>query len=93
MNTRIHKLHAVPGPGAQSSAPEPVVSRRDVSVAVIVVAVLLGDAALGGLVSSRSGSDVTQKTATAPEPPVEFVYFPSQYVNQATEPEEHIQAF
>jgi hypothetical protein len=67
-------------------------------VAVIVAALLLG-AALGralpptGVAGTAAQSAPAVQFAPAAQSPEPFVYFPSQYVNQATEAEEHIQAY
>ena len=67
---------------------------RGIGVAAVAVVIVLLGAAVGGSLSPKSGTDApAQHVALAPEPTQEFVYFPAQYVNQATEVEEHIQAF
>jgi len=40
-----------------------------------------------------SQSNTSARPAEDPNASTEFVYFPGQYVNQATEPTEHLQAF
>jgi hypothetical protein len=68
--------------------------RRVVSMAAIIVAALLLGAALGRVLPTKPEAVAApQSGSTAPQSTETFVYFPSQYVNQATEIEEHIQAF
>ena len=90
MNIGRQHLSVIAGaPGGESSQ-QAHAPRRDVAIAVIVAAVLL----LGGAFSTRSEVDAAAHSVSpAPEPTEGFVYFPSQYVNQATEVEEHVQAF
>ncbi len=94
MNIGTQHLSVIAGaPGGESSQ-QAHAPRRDVAIAVIVAAVLLLGAAIGGAFSTRSEVDAAAHSVSpAPEPTEGFVYFPSQYVNQATEVEEHIQAF
>jgi hypothetical protein len=40
-----------------------------------------------------SGELTASEKIVAPATSADFVYFPSQYVNKATEPSEHIQGF
>jgi hypothetical protein len=61
--------------------------------AVIVAAVLLGAAVGRALPTKPEAGAAAQSIPSAPETAGSFQYFPSQYVNQATEAEEHIQAF
>jgi hypothetical protein len=43
--------------------------------------------------AGNQGGTALQSAVTPGIPGTEFVYFPGQYVNQATEPSAHIQAF
>lgn len=63
--------------------------RLQIIAALIGFAVLLAGGARWGEGESRP-SPMPGETQVAPEP---FEYFPAQYENQATEREEHIQAF
>jgi hypothetical protein len=68
---------------------------RTVGLVVIVLA-LLSLVAAAGMRSDSAGTQggtALQAAVTPGIPGTEFVYFPGQYVNQATEPSEHIQAF
>ena len=62
---------------------------------LVIAAALAALAAAAGLQSgpadSRNG--VTLQAAENANASDEFVYFPAQYLNQASEPSEHIQAF
>jgi hypothetical protein len=98
MITSRQHLNIVPGTTEQSAIFQPQVGRGDITMAVIAmaliaVAILLLGAAAGGMVSDTPGMETAQRAAPAPQSSGDFVYFPSQYVNQATEIEEHIQAF
>jgi hypothetical protein len=68
---------------------------RTVGLVAIVVALLSLVAAAGMRADSAGtqGGTAPQPAAAPGTPGTEFVYFPGQYVNQATEPSEHIQAF
>jgi hypothetical protein len=61
--------------------------------AVIIAALLLGAAVGRALPTKPEAVALAQSGSTAPQPIETFVHFPSQYVNQATEREEHIQAY
>jgi len=66
---------------------------RAIVVTVVAAALLLG-ATVSGTLSTKASVDAAVHGASAAPEPIEIsVYFPSQYVNQATEVEEHIQAF
>lgn len=72
--------------------------RRYLNGALLVVAILLLGAAASGFISSQSRTEEFSAAAAragqpAQPPGQEFVYFPSQYVNQATDTEPHIEAF
>jgi hypothetical protein len=86
----VRPLPGVQDDGATGRAQPP---RRVVSMAVIVAALLLG-AAVGRVLPTTAATGATaQSAAPASQATEPFVYFPSQYVNQATEVEEHIQAY
>lgn len=66
---------------------------RIVGLTVVLVVVMLGTAQW--MQSSRDTAtlDSAQQESQVSNAAEQFVYFPGQYVNQATEPTEHIQAF
>ena len=69
-------------------------SRLQIVAAAVGLAVLL----VGGARWSHHDKGTAQEASAQPEAaaqaePTTFDYFPAQYVNQATEKEEHIQAF
>ena len=68
-------------------------SRRITALAMALAVVTLA-AASGNWPQTASSepSSALEAPATS-NAPSEFVYFPAQYVNQATAPSEHIQAF
>ena len=68
--------------------------RRIKRLAAALALVSLG-AACGMKADSvgSQGGTALQAAASPSTPDSGFVYFPRQYVNQATEPSEHIQAF
>ena len=75
---------------------EDVRALRFVGGTLTVIAILLTGAIAGCLVdSSAPGKPETGGAMAAQEAPQpeKFVYFPSQYVNQATEVQPHIEAF
>ena len=83
MNTSKH-LTMIP---AASDSETPRASSglgREIGVTAAVVAILLAGA-LGGMFAPQSGTPVAEAQASAPQPSQEFVYFPSQFVNQGTE--------
>jgi hypothetical protein len=90
------RQHVRPIPGQQVDGATGDVRRprRVLSmVAVIFAALLLGAAVGRALPTKPEAVAAAQSGSTAPQPTETFVYFPSQYVNQATEREEHIQAY
>ena len=70
-------------------------SRLQIIAAAVGLAVLLagGASTLPQSDSDRANVTAEQPKAAAQAEPTTFDYFPAQYVNQATEAEEHIQAF
>ncbi len=64
-------------------------------IALVVVLALASLAAAYGMRSDLAGSQSSMpiQATENPNASTESVYFPAQYVNQATEPTEHIQAF
>jgi hypothetical protein len=64
-------------------------------IGLVAALALVSLAAACGMADSAVSQDGTalQTAATPSTPDSGFVYFPGQYVNHATEPSEHIQAF
>jgi hypothetical protein len=84
MNTSKH-LSVIPAitDGDASRAPSGL--PLDIALGAIVVAILLTGVAAGGAFAPDWGAPVAEPQASAAQPSQEFVYFPSQYVNQGTE--------
>jgi hypothetical protein len=87
-NEHLHLISQEDQHSVQADVP-----RRVAVLALIIAAVVLLGAAAGGMFPSRAGGEASSGETAMAEPAHEFVYFPSQYVNQATEIEEHIEAF
>lgn len=91
MNTNVYKLYVVP-----TKAGLQLVTGRDIAVAVIVAVLMLSGAGISQLAATGTAAEIqehAEPAEPAPERQSDWVYFPSQYVNQGTEKEEHIQAF
>lgn len=94
MNTREQHFNA-PSHGKESPPAPTRRTRHPVAVAIAILAAVLLVAAAQW---TQPGRGSGQHTAT-PEVKAggsfsaEFDYFPDQYINQAKEPEEHVQAF
>jgi len=87
----IKIVPSAPDQGATGSAQPP---RRELAIAAVILAALLLGAAMGrALPTKPEAVAVAPSGSTAPQAAEPFVYFPSQYVIQATEREEHIQAY
>ena len=76
----------------------PLIPTRNMGHRVIALVIVLGlvsFGAAGGMRPAPAGSQesTAPQTVANPNAATEFVYFPGQYVNHATEPSEHIQAF
>ena len=76
----------------------PFISRRSAGYRITVLATVIALVSL--VVASATGFNLfggqitpDRQAAENPDPRTEFVYFPGQYVNQATEPSENIQGF
>ena len=61
-------------------------------IAVLTIAAA-GAAVIIGITSMTSGETTAGSAATPPVVNVESTYFPSEYINKAIGPSEHIQAF
>ena len=74
-------------PGADHYSPDDALSGRPraIAIAAILVAIFLTGVAAGRSFGPESGVPTTDSQASAPQPAQEFVYFPSQYVNQGKE--------
>jgi hypothetical protein len=95
MSTRNQQLSVIPGPsdGEAGTASAPS-ARRDVALAMAVVTLLLMGVAVGGTLAPQAEPAIaTQSGAAAAQPSQEFVYYPSQYVNQGLEIPEPIPTF
>ena len=84
-------IHASDGKDARQFS----TSRLQIIAAAVGLAVLLagGASTLPQSDSDRANDSAEQPGAAAQAAPATFIYFPAQYVNQAKEVEEHIQAF
>lgn len=76
----------------------PIIPARNAGhqiIAMVVVVALVSLAAAYGMRPDLAGSQSSTPLQTAgnPNASTEFVYFPAQYVNQATETSEYIQPF
>ena len=60
---------------------------------VVAGTILWAAAIFVALMSMTSGELTASEQIPTPATSDDFTYFPSQYVNQATGPSEHIQAF
>ena len=65
----------------------------DIALTGIVVAIFLTGVGAGSAFAPETGAPVAELQASAPQRSQEFVYFPSQYENQATEISEPIPTF
>lgn len=81
-----------------SNNADPAVPARNTGLRITALVVVLAVALLAAAnwvksdqADNQSSSSV--RPADDPNSSSDFVYFPGQYVNQATEPTEHIQAF
>jgi len=94
MTTSRPHLSSIPGaPDVGTSDPSSAL-RRDVALAFVVAALLALGVALGGTISAKQEPLLAQQTEIpAAQPSQEFVYFPSQYVNQGVETSEVIPTF
>ena len=74
----------------------PARSTRCRIIGLVAALALVSLAAACGMKADSAvsqGGTALQAAATPSTPDSGFVYFPGQYVNHATEPSEHIQAF
>jgi hypothetical protein len=90
MNTSKH-LTVIPGASENRKA-GPSLS-RDAVVAMIVVTALLMGIGAGAAFQPQPGTPAAEPQSVASQPSGEFVYFPSQYVNQGTEIPEPVPTF
>ena len=70
---------------------------RNTIVVVLALIVLFVVATFGAIQLMHSGSntaiDPAQQVSPGSDVPTPVEYFPAQYVNQATQPEKHIESF
>ena len=93
MKTHQNRISAI-----HSNNGDPVVPARNTGHRVTALVVVLAVALLAAAHWVKSGQSDSQSNVSArpvedSNASTEFIYFPAQYVNQATEPTEHIQAF
>ena len=69
--------------GAHSVPPSGM--RRDVALAVIFIAILLLGMVVGSVSTQPGAAAAGHVEIVSPQPSNDFVYFPSQFVNQGTE--------
>lgn len=94
----MSKLHCSPSRLIRDTNVIPLIPTRsagDRITALVIVLVLVSLAAATGMKLDLAGSQssAAPRMAENPNASAEFVYFPGQYMNQASEPTEHIQAF
>ena len=89
MSTSRRRFDVVEGNASESSS----TLRRDVALALVVAAIVLWGTAAGTF-SPQPAPEMTLRTEdSAAQLAHEFVYFPSQYVNQGTEVPEPVATF
>lgn len=89
--TTSKRLTVIPGAGANGKA-GPSLS-RDVVLGIIVVGILLMGIGAGAAFQPQPHTPAAEPQTVPSQPSAEFVYFPSQYVNQGTEIPEPIPTF
>lgn len=93
MSTSRHLSSISAGPDAAASNSATAL-RREVALAVIVGALLLGGVAVGGSLADGQEPLLSQQAdVSEAQPPLEFDYFPSHYVNQGVESSDEIPTF
>jgi len=87
MSTSKQRLSAVPDSPVSVAADAPAYSlRRDIALALIVVALLMTGVALGGMFAPHAAPAFAAPSGAQESKSTEkFVYFPSQYVNQGVD--------
>ena len=87
------KLSVIPAADHDSAAGAPSGSLSAFAIAAILVAIFLTGVAAGRSFGPESSEPTTVAQVSAPLPAQEFVYFPSQYVNQGTGIPEDVSTF
>ena len=92
MKTSKQRFSVIAGANDGCASDIPFILRRDVALALIVVAVLLLGAAVetlspqpGAALTPPGGIAMAKAESESSQPSEDFVYFPSQYVNQGIE--------
>ena len=93
MHISKQHLSVISGAADDGISNTPFVLRRDVALALIVVAILLLGAAVGTFSPQTGVVPAGQVETASPQPSNDFVYFPSQFVNQGTEMPDPIAQF
>ncbi|HZM45694.1 MAG TPA: hypothetical protein VFC14_12735 [Burkholderiales bacterium] len=70
-----------------------IAMRRDVALAAVITALMLGGVAVGASLAARQESLLIQPVQAAAVETLEFDYFPSRYVNQGVESSEDLPTF
>jgi len=84
----------IQGDGGQGTDKRPNSRIRMIAVAIGFAVLLVGGAStLPQLDADLANDAVMEPAAETSAEPAPFVYFPAQYVNQATQVEGHIEAF
>lgn len=93
MKTHQQRFSVIHSNNADPTVPARNSGYRIAALAVVLAVTLL--AAPNWVKPDQTGSQsgAAAKPAEDPNASTEFVYFPGQYVNQATESTEHVQAF
>lgn len=93
MNVSDKGLNAFQGNSGQGTGDLRTFRLRVIAVVVGVAVLLTGGAQWSHRDAGTAQEVAVQPKAEAQAEPTTIDYFPAQYVNQATEAEEHIQAF
>ena len=93
MKTTDKGLKVIHGSRGQDADRTPTTGLQIIAAAVGLAVLLVGGARWSHRDEGTAQEASAQPTAAAQAEPTTFDYFPAQYVNQAKEVEEHIQAF
>lgn len=93
MKTREHPLRLIHSNYADLAVPARSSGQRITVCSIVLALALLAVVNWVKPDQAAGHGTVASEPTESPNPSTEFVYFPGQYVNQATEPSEHIQAF
>ena len=86
-------LSVIPAADHDHTTHAPFGRSREIVIAAILVATFLTGVAAGRSLGPESGVPMTESQVSVPQPSQEFVYFPSQYGNQATATSEDTSTF